>query len=449
MPKTASRVRRPPPASETLQGLGDRLRRARVQAGLSQAQLGAPHFTRAYVSALELGKIRPAVKSLEFMADRLGKPVSYFLEDEERGRNRRERQLEVSEVAALLTRSRAATALQRAEELIESSTSPSELCTLHLYAGTALNFLGRGADALGQLTSAERMARELRNGSLVRAVEYQRAIAFRFAGDPAMTRQLLEELLTQVERDPVPDQVMRLKLAKDLGGMCYELGDLGAASAYLSSALSWANEIGDIDGLTSIYQSLAYAHRARGDLDTASGYLQKALGATEVTNDLTMTANLLNAAAVFAADRGHLEAAHRHVDRAIEIARVNGPPAFLPHYLNTKAECAVKGHDWETAKAFAAEALEGATTTGNGRAAAAARVVLAEVASHDNRHEEGVHQLEEAASAYRTLGARSELGEVLMRLSRLVQSRGLTDDAQRYATMAYEATRTPSGLVER
>jgi transcriptional regulator with XRE-family HTH domain len=43
---------------------------------MSQTQLGAPHFTRAYVSAVELGKIRPSVRSLEFLAERLRMPIA-------------------------------------------------------------------------------------------------------------------------------------------------------------------------------------------------------------------------------------------------------------------------------------------------------------------------------------------------------------------------------------
>src|ERR1041384_3488995 len=95
MPKVRTRVRRPAPVSESLQQIGERIRKARSDAGLSQAQLGAPHFTRAYVSAIELGKVRPAMKSLEFMADKLGKPTSYFMEDAEAERRRQDRELAI------------------------------------------------------------------------------------------------------------------------------------------------------------------------------------------------------------------------------------------------------------------------------------------------------------------------------------------------------------------
>src|SRR6266568_3914656 len=104
MPPVRSRVRRPAPVSAALRQIGARIREARAEAGLSQAQLGAPHFTRAYVSAIELGKVRPAMKSLEFMAERLGKPTSYFLEDPQADRRRRKRDLEIRSAEALLSR---------------------------------------------------------------------------------------------------------------------------------------------------------------------------------------------------------------------------------------------------------------------------------------------------------------------------------------------------------
>jgi transcriptional regulator with XRE-family HTH domain len=51
------------------------LRELRIERNLSQAQLGAPYFTRAMVSAIELGKISPALKSLAHFARKLDVPL--------------------------------------------------------------------------------------------------------------------------------------------------------------------------------------------------------------------------------------------------------------------------------------------------------------------------------------------------------------------------------------
>src|SRR5213080_5258984 len=115
MPATRTRRRRPAPLSPSLKKLGERLRGARIAAGMSQAQLGAPYFTRAHVSAIELGKIRPAMRSLEHMARKLGKPASYFLDDPGAARAQGERRLEMAAMAGLLTLSGAAEARRRSQ----------------------------------------------------------------------------------------------------------------------------------------------------------------------------------------------------------------------------------------------------------------------------------------------------------------------------------------------
>src|SRR5438445_809001 len=143
--------------------LGERLREARVASGLSQAQLGAPYFTRAHVSAIELGKIRPAMRSLEHLARKLGKSPSYFLDDVDAERGRKERELELTAIAGLLTFAEAAEALRRIEKIADGEgLTVRETCRLRLYEGTALDLLHRGRDAIKALTVAQRLARELR-----------------------------------------------------------------------------------------------------------------------------------------------------------------------------------------------------------------------------------------------------------------------------------------------
>jgi len=180
MPVTRTRRRRPAPLSPSLKKLGERLREARIAAGLSQAQLGAPYFTRAHVSAIELGKIRPAMRSLEHMAKKLDKPASSFLDDADLERARSDRELEIGSIAGLLTFASAPEALRRAEKMLDAGGLPvRETCRLRLYAGSALNLLHRGGDAIKNLTVAQRLARELGDEPLARGADYQVAVATR------------------------------------------------------------------------------------------------------------------------------------------------------------------------------------------------------------------------------------------------------------------------------
>ena len=62
--------------------LGQRLKQARLEAGLSQRQLCADLITRNMLSQIENGSARPSMDTLCALAGRLGKPVSFFLNED-------------------------------------------------------------------------------------------------------------------------------------------------------------------------------------------------------------------------------------------------------------------------------------------------------------------------------------------------------------------------------
>lgn len=61
--------------------LGEKLRLARLEAGMSQRQLCGEEITRNMLSLIENGSAKPSMKTLQYLASRLGKSVSYFLEE--------------------------------------------------------------------------------------------------------------------------------------------------------------------------------------------------------------------------------------------------------------------------------------------------------------------------------------------------------------------------------
>lgn len=61
--------------------LGEKLRQARLDAGLSQQALCGGEITRNMLSRIENGAAQPSMKTLQYLAARLGKPMSYFLDE--------------------------------------------------------------------------------------------------------------------------------------------------------------------------------------------------------------------------------------------------------------------------------------------------------------------------------------------------------------------------------
>lgn len=85
--------------------MGQRILQARLEAGLSQRELAGEEITRNMLSSLEHDAANPSVGTLRYLAQRLGKPVSWFLGEDgvsegiaafENGEYRRSRSLMTS-----------------------------------------------------------------------------------------------------------------------------------------------------------------------------------------------------------------------------------------------------------------------------------------------------------------------------------------------------------------
>jgi tetratricopeptide (TPR) repeat protein len=286
---------------------------------------------------------------------------------------------------------------------------------------------------------------------LALAVDYELAAATRGTGDSRRARELFLALLRDLERAHDRNRLLRVRVLQALGAVSVDLGEPQAAAGYLNSALEWAQDVGDLSVLFAIYYALALSHRAQGDLEAATTTLQRALATSEVAKDVAATAIVHNMLAVLAADGGRARAAYDHADRAIQLGRMAGPPIYVAHYLNTKAECAAKLGDWATAERVARESLDLGTTEESHdaiAAVAAARVALAQVFEHRGERDAANAELLAAVEMYRGLGAKSELADVFIRLSRSAKAHNDLVEAERFATLAFEATRSLSSFVE-
>ena len=62
--------------------VGEKIRALRLKMGMTQQDLAGTDFTKSFISQIEKNHARPSLKSLQIIADRLGKPISYFLDED-------------------------------------------------------------------------------------------------------------------------------------------------------------------------------------------------------------------------------------------------------------------------------------------------------------------------------------------------------------------------------
>ena len=97
--------------------LGQRLKAARLELGLSQRQLCGDVITRNMLSQIENGAARPSMDTLRYLAGALGKPLSFFLEEN----------AVTSPNQAVMARARAASDSKGVLEILEEYRAPDEV----------------------------------------------------------------------------------------------------------------------------------------------------------------------------------------------------------------------------------------------------------------------------------------------------------------------------------
>lgn len=164
--------------------IGKKLRQARLEAGLSQRQLCGDVITRNMLSLIENGSARPSMDTLAYLADRLGKPMSYFLDEA----------TAVSMNASCMKKARAAYAkgeFMEAEAFLKEYCGPDELFDNEFGLLKTLVLLSRAEQVLDRPAHARELLEEAQIAAKTTC----------YGTKELEQRRLL--LLAQISREPV------------------------------------------------------------------------------------------------------------------------------------------------------------------------------------------------------------------------------------------------------
>lgn len=424
--------------------LGDRLRRARLRAGTTQAQVAGDTMSVGYVSRIESGQRRPDPDLLQQMAQRLGVDV---------------------------------------EELLVG-VSPDRMAELRVrldHAELALR-TGATADALESVTEllADPALADL--GELRREASYLRARALEATGDTHAAILLLEDLA-----DCPPADLAWIDGVTSLSRCYRESGELGRAIEVGRHAERRIEELGLVGLDASIRLSLTVmaAYAARGDFEYAALLGRRAVDHAEAVSSPVATAMAYWNSSIVEAHRGNAEVALPMTRRALavletgedarntarlraqlgihllkvdppqaaeslevlaraaaELALTDAAPADLADTRLAQARARFLLGDLETARGQAEETAAAARSTVP-FVAAEAYVLLGQIAMHDGEPGPARTHFQEAVLMLSGLGADRAAAQVWFELAELLE--GVGDQAA--ALDAYRRSAAATGLV--
>jgi len=350
-------VRHPDPAAE--ESIGQRIRRLRLERGLSQRELAEPGISYAYLSRIEAGQRAPSLKALRIVARKLGvtaehletgSPVSVAVA--------RERRLTGAELRLRLDEDPAA-AEEGFRDLVEEARAEGETW-LELRARVGIGLaLARGGEVREAVFHLELALSSGSVSPLARADVYEtlaRCHAANGSADRAL--ELLDAALAEVERTAPDEALTAARLAGARAAIAGANGNNGAGPREaLAEALERAQAAPDPFGRARIYATVA---SGREDSDSAAilALRRRAYGVLEAADDVRELARAhLLCADLLLAD-GSADQAGPHLDRAERLLAVGGDALDLGRLRTRQARRAVEAGKPEEAQELARAAAE-------------------------------------------------------------------------------------------
>lgn len=338
--------------------IGERLRRLRLERGLSQRELSAPGVSYAYISRIEAGARRPSVKALRLLARKLGVSAEYL----ETGSDvhdfeRRELRLADAELRLRIENDVPAAERELTELLREALQAGDAPAATRARAG-----LGYAAAARGDHARASELLEQAIDGGLLSPLgqpDVYAALGRTWAalGQPEHAVALFERCLQQLEAEAPDDVDAALRFASYLADALTDLGDYDGAQEALRAAVQRSDTIVDPYTRVRLYWSLGRVAGNDGRPQVSLAYFRRALALLEAAEDTLHVGRAHLACAWVLIESDRLDEAEKHLARAQ--ARFGLTPQQVDAVMSARfrAELARRRGNVDAAIAHAREAI--------------------------------------------------------------------------------------------
>jgi transcriptional regulator with XRE-family HTH domain len=337
--------------------VGRRIREARTRARLTQQQLAGERYTKAYVSALENGLIKPSVTALDFLAGRLGTSAGWLLGAESVTWTRLEADLEL----AAGNWQKAADAY---DALLPAATDPLARAEILRGQAEAWARLDRGADAVTAASEAVGLFESAGRDVDAALASYWLSAGLFYQDNVVEAKAILSSVLGKVRAGLRVEPDFKLRLLMALSSNEAREGNHEQALSYLNEVRGLADTLDDRRRAAYLFD-LAYSYCESGDFEAAlrAGYASLALYAASDTS--IEMAKVENEMALAYLGAGNLGRAKEMVASAHARFAESGDDRLLAHVLETEARIAAAHDDWSRALRLSDESITLAKRTEN------------------------------------------------------------------------------------
>ena len=408
--------------------LGERVRAARRELGLSQAQLAGEELTKGFISQVEAGLVRPSLRSLQIIAARLGRGIEYFVGDQPLTSTKRVHYHRVAAEAAA-ERSDWRTVRQEVESALTHTPTRRERGKLLRVLVLAELATHDSEHAFEHITEALALLDPTADAEDVATLHYARGRAYFDLGQLVAATEAFEASRDLVEKHEIADPRLRSRLLLALGTTYRRLERTAKALATYESALALASRTSELEVAARSHMGIAASLYDEGDLDGAIGAYERARALLERLSDATLELSVLQSMASVSVDRGKLEVAREFAERCRFRAMAIGDDRMAAVAETELARAALAAGDPEAALVSATHAEKVLATIEDDRQRASALRAIGAAEDARGDHPASDRAYREAIALVTKIDHHADRAAIATEYARKLRARGETEAA--------------------
>ena len=413
------------------------VRQARSDAGLSLAGVAGSDISRTAIFLIETGKSHPTLPTLELIAERTGKPVEYFLDDEVPTAGAGIDFIEIEQRLA-------SEDFEGVKELtayhLEGRLSRADVAHLRFLKGQAhirqVDVEGAAPLLAGAREHYEAAADK---AMVVECLSWEVHIPFVLEDPNAL--EFAEMALGRCRQlTPVPLMTEVRILSRIAGIHAFNRNWTEAVRLY-QDVVEKLGPLRDMNRMAKVYGELGMAYRELGQPELSARYSQKSIALNEMLRDRYSTGMAENNLALALMNMQNYASAEEHLDRSMEIFDSLGRDRGRSQVLLSYAELHFMRGQLDAAQRSGMEALELSGHLREAATEADAHEWLGRVAAARGNHEATDREFTTAIAQLKNLNLVERLLRVHTAYAEILEERGDRQAANQHLREVVSLTR--------
>jgi tetratricopeptide (TPR) repeat protein len=409
-----------------------------MELGLSLAAVAQKDFSRAFLSQIELGRAHPSSRNLQIIAERLKRPIEYFLQDPQTSATALE--LRLAEAATRIRRGDGERARALMLELLaRPQIAPEVRVRAQLVLAEALLKMRAIQEAIDVLKVAIKAAETSGWPALMVELYDRMGSAYYQLRHPHEAGSWWDKALSAYDQADLADPLLKARILGHRANLHYVAGQPREAISGYKAAIDAAEDVLDMPALGGIYEGLAVSFQKAGDLTHALEYAQRSLRLFDTLRDVRMSAQLRNNMAEILLSQGRNEEAEVLFLAGAEQLRHVGDQDLLPHLVAGAAEAALNRGELNLANTRVTLALETGARSGDPIAKLATERVAGRVTAALGQDAEARAHFERALELAATADSSTDTSRVAFDYAQVLETQGNSTQALIRYRQAYQA----------